>query len=185
MVEQCNFGRPERAEHPMNCVSRGEASAYCNAVAGRLPGGEEWEYAVRAADQRRYPWGNEAASDGSYGNTADQSLLRRHAAESIGTERWYEPFDDGFAESSPVGSFPRDTSPFGLVDAAGNVSEWSQDTYVGEAISAESSAQAFTLGGGWLAGLARASHRNFRSERRRHPVVGFRCARDSPPLINP
>ena len=43
---------------------------------------------------------------------------------------WREPrIDDGYAETSLIGAFPRGASPFGIEDMAGNVFEWCLDYF--------------------------------------------------------
>jgi formylglycine-generating enzyme len=94
---------------PVVAISREDASDYCQWLSDktgktwRLPTADEW----RAADQNFvYPWGNYFPPTATDGN--------------------FSFFDDGFANSAPVGSFP--SNSIGLYDLAGNVWEWTNDT---------------------------------------------------------
>ncbi|HKE00487.1 MAG TPA: SUMF1/EgtB/PvdO family nonheme iron enzyme, partial [Planctomycetota bacterium] len=98
---------------PINAVSMEDALAY---VAWRnrksqergerwtyaLPTHDQWEKAARGADARRYPWGD---------------ALQWHFCRAL-LSRPGAPFME------PGGSFPRDESPYGVRDLAGNLEEW-------------------------------------------------------------
>jgi len=91
---------PEGSESlPVTGLTFAAAAAYAESVGMRLPTEEEWEYAARGAKGNQYPWGAEFEKD---------------AANS--KER-------GLGKKSDVGSHPRDKSPFGAYDMAGNVAE--------------------------------------------------------------
>lgn len=97
---------PWKANHPVWGVSWDDAVTYCSWLSKktgteyRLPHEAEWERASRGTDGRDYPWGNGFASDRC--NTAEAKVL--------GT--------------TPVGIHPNGASPFGAMDMAGNVEEW-------------------------------------------------------------
>ena len=56
----CNWGRRDRLNHPINCVSWDEAVSFCAFLGKRLPTDEEREWAAREAERgTAYPWGTE------------------------------------------------------------------------------------------------------------------------------
>ena len=48
----CNLQRPDRADHPINCVSWHGANAFCRSLGKRLPTDAEWEKAARGTRRR-------------------------------------------------------------------------------------------------------------------------------------
>ena len=98
--------------HPVVGVTWHDAMAYCRwlaEVVGKsvtLPSEAQWEKAARGSDdQREYPWEGDWI-DG-YCNTSEL----------------------GLGGTTPVGIFPEGVSPYGCLDMAGNVWEWTSMQY--------------------------------------------------------
>jgi formylglycine-generating enzyme required for sulfatase activity len=159
---------PGKEDHPVVYVSWYSAVAYCNWLAEvtgkpyRLPSEAEWEKGARGDDGRIYPWG-------------DQWDARR-----------CNNTEDGQRGTTPVGAYPEGASPYGLLDMAGNVWEWTDSwyqAYPGSDYQSEDFGEKYRVlrGGSWLSSqrCIRVSYRDFNPppDIFNHFTIGFRvCA---------
>jgi len=154
-----------RDDHPVVQVSARDAEAYCAWAGLRLPTDSEWEFAARGTDGRRFPWGDDPPGDGE----------PRRA--NFGTVPCCAPSaEDGHVKTAPVGRYPDGASPFGLLDMAGNVWEWTSSRFPGRPD------EVALRGGGWGNNpyCLRVSYRHGNPDDIGLDMVGFRCAQDAP-----
>ena len=142
-----------RDNHPVVLVSYDDANAYAKWLSKetntkwRLPTENEWVKAARGTDGRIFPWGDEF----------DPLKLNSH--------------DDGPFDTIAAGSKSA-PSPYGMLDAAGQVFEWVHST--GEK-------RAWVKGGSWDdrgCGVCRPAARHSRPKHLKHILVGFRLVTD-------
>ncbi|MES2644142.1 MAG: SUMF1/EgtB/PvdO family nonheme iron enzyme [Myxococcota bacterium] len=170
------------ADHPVVLVNWFDARAYCDWADKRLPTEAEWQLAVLgpADSERGYPWGD--AYDGARLNHG-----------TIDPPNYDD--SDGYARTSPVGSFPAGASRYGLLDGFGNAWEWTADVRVhswddvlgarvGDHIvdphTSEVGLYAAVRGGAYFFDLRPnpAGERSGFVMELRRKSSGFRCARD-------
>lgn len=133
-------------QHPVVGVSLNDALRYCHWLSEAtnqlysLPTEQQWEKAARGTDGRQYPWG-----------ASWQPLACNTAEKGPGT-------------TSIIGSYSYDLSPYGCVDMAGNVAEWTLSPYAhaaGQALTAAEAELIVVRGGRWSGSgdLARCARR--------------------------
>jgi formylglycine-generating enzyme required for sulfatase activity len=130
---------PQMARYPMVDVSLADALAYCEWLSGQLgqcctlPTEFQWEKAARGPDGRTYPWGE---------TLPRPQLAHLPATHTLGLDYYFYnmliPARQELARSGwywrcgapwPVGTNPRNVSPYGCVDMAGNIWEWTVSLY--------------------------------------------------------
>lgn len=156
------------ADRPAAHVTWHGATAYCAALGRRLPTEAEWEFAARGTDGRVYPWGD----------AFDVSLARTRV--------------DQIPAAEPVTAYFAGASPFGALNMAGNVAEWTADWYAADYYRQSPGAnptgpaegsERVVRGGSWDAVpfFARTPHRQYLTPNFAAAWVGFRCAADTTP----
>jgi hypothetical protein len=141
----------QEPDHPVVNVSRDDAQAFCQWLTERerkderiaetheyrLPTDLEWSRMIGLDEEKgispgwrdarkptSYPWDGTWPPEEVVGNFADVSAAR---TPGVAIDRTISGYDDGFAFTAPVGSFPANS--LGLHDLSGNVQEWVEDEY--------------------------------------------------------
>jgi formylglycine-generating enzyme required for sulfatase activity len=152
-------------DHPVVGVSWRDAHVYCAFVGGRVPTEAEWEKAARGDDEtRRFPWGR----------------LYDSGAANHGRGPLSPDAIDGFLESAPVGSFPGGASPYGVLDMAGNVWEWTDGEPRPGEFEVELAGARVIRGGSWTSAstTVRVTARSLQVTDARTSDLGIRCVYD-------
>jgi formylglycine-generating enzyme required for sulfatase activity len=174
------FGNAQFNSYPVLYVSWNMVEKFCEWRGARLPTEAEWEKAARGTDGRIYPWGN--VFNGNVLNFCDTNCPRAWANKQ---------YNDGYADTAPVGSYPQGQSPYGVLDMSGNVYEWVADWYSENYYAVSPSTNPTGLnfgqdrvmrGGAWsdAAGTSSTSRVHF-SPSSSFDFAGFRCARSTTP----
>jgi formylglycine-generating enzyme required for sulfatase activity len=148
------------ARKPVTWVTWDDAVAYAQWAGKRLATEEEWEFAARGTDGRRYPWGNEWGA----------SLA--NAAGALG-------------RMSDVGTY-KGKSPFGGFDMVGNAWEWTESglkAYPGGQLPEQPGVNTKVLRGGSYKSNKTQATATYRLGWRAngetsYSEAGFRCVKD-------
>jgi len=157
------MNNPVFDNYPVTVVSWKQSDAYCAWAGKRLATEAEWEYAASGPENLTWPWGN----------TFDPSLS---AASAV--------------DLQPVGSYPGGASPFGLLDMAGNATEWVIDFYAPDFYANSPTTNPVNDQGSGnrsyrgsydnIDGSFYTTSRRFERNVVSDVDIGFRCAQDAP-----
>lgn len=159
------YAHAAEASRPVSAIDAKVAEAFCHFLGKELPTYEEWSKAARG--------GEFLDAAGRVPNPAP------HRQTVWGDDRTSPPAnlkaEDSFPTLAPVGVFPEDRGPYGIVDLAGNVAEWTAT----QATDAAFPGNRLVAGGRWDGPPDTHQHRlvwaNHQSPRRFEFGIGVRC----------
>jgi formylglycine-generating enzyme required for sulfatase activity len=141
-----------KRNHPVVQVSLEDAMAFAAWTGKRLPAEDEWEAATRTADGYVLPWGNDWQRDAC--NIEDRSI----------------------ADTTPVDRYMDSANNFGIVDAIGNVLEWTMEPCEPPSHAKHDVKYYVAKGGSWISGNDIRLFNRFKLETESHSnILGFRC----------
>lgn len=143
------YAGPGKEIHPVVCVSKNDALAYCLWAEKRLPTSDEWVKAYRGKNGHIYPWGD------------NFDINKCNTAESM--QGW---------ETTPVNKFPKGVSEYGCYDMVGNVEELTDSSDDDGNVIILGGSWSMTCQVYGLPVLRRLAAPNFYSN-----DLGFRCAK--------
>jgi len=158
----CNWDKPGRQSHPMNCVTWHQAQEYAVFMGARLPSEAEFEYAATGGRNRKYPWGNELPGP-------ELAVWNTNGTMAVCSK-------------------PKGNSAQGLCDMSGNVWQWVQDVYrdsyngaPSDGSSVEDKGSRRVIRGGsffnYFSRYLRADFRRNERSSERNANLGFRLAK--------
>jgi formylglycine-generating enzyme required for sulfatase activity len=110
--DDCNWGKDDRGNYPVNCVSWTQSKAYCEWAGKRLPTEAEWEKAARGGSNTIWSFGGLEA----YGDIDQYAWCLKNNSDRV-----------TYPHTHPVGM--KKPNQFGLYDMYGNVGQWVFDVY--------------------------------------------------------
>ncbi len=156
---KCNYGKPERDRHPVNCVTFFGAEQVCAFVGGRVCKEEEWLGACRGSEGRAFPYGNAFDLEACNVKSSNSKVKGQRSG------------------TAPVGGTPRCEGGLkGLFDMAGNVAEWvdsckeSYCKFRGAGFRSNDPVERFAA----CKGVCSGNDKSLKST-----VVGVRCCKDA------
>lgn len=179
------FGNPEFANYPVTNVTWHGAEAYCKWIGRRLPHEGEWERAAKGLENWRYTWSNSIGMHFEWNAIFHGSPISFCEA-SCPFQNYWGDVNDGFPDTAPVGWFSEfdSSSGLGVIDMAGNVAEWTNSWYDGNAYTngndlygpSEATGVKAVRGGSWAEEPRRNSDREPQAPNYSSDRIGFRCA---------
>lgn len=107
-----------RASLPATGIAWATASDYCTSIGGQLPTEEQWEWAARGSELRRFPWGDAPLS----------------ATETVAYAGAHATLHRAMSSSQDRTSDAQQATP--IHDMMGNAQEWTADIYRDDATGA-------------------------------------------------
>jgi len=184
-------GFPQTGRDPVVCVNWDDAQAYAAWLSARtghvyrLPTEAEWEYAARAGTTTARYFSDVPAEICRRTNVGDLDYGAQHPGDRGANLSCH----DGYAFTSPVGSFP--PNRYGLYDMLGDVMDWTEDCWNLDYRGAPADGAAWLTGdcrrrvvhgGSWDMDLiaVRSGMRRGVPASLRNTTLGFRVARTLP-----
>jgi formylglycine-generating enzyme required for sulfatase activity len=162
------YGNSQFDNYPVIYVTWNMADTYCKWAGSQLPTEAQWEKAASWDDKTKtqlvYPWGNDAPKS---------NLLN---------------YNNNVGDTTEVGKYPNGTSPYGVLDMAGNVWQWVADWYdsgyyanslSSNPLGTDSGQYLVLRGGSWSSdyNYVRSAYRGWNDPAGWNYGIGFRCSR--------